>query len=356
MITDISKVNNNWIYQSNKLIEASYSFTVLEQKLIRLLASMIKKNDEDFKEYAFKATDLSKILNIHQKNIYKELDKITDRLMAKVIKIKNDEDEKFKKRHLIKKADFENGILTMKIDEEMKELYLKLNWYTKYELKNIMQFKSTYSFRMYELLKQYENIRSRVINIEDLRLALDINKDQYPKYANLKQKVITIAINEINTNTDLYIEFKEIKTGRKITSIKFYIKQSNRTINEIAIKSKEIETVPRQDLELVKQVQAIFNKHKITDREATAVLKDADNNIDFIKQCYKYLLTKDKINNVVGYMRKLVKCYNEPQCNIKVDSFNDYPQRNYDFKELEKKLLGWDNRTDAETGNNNTAL
>jgi len=160
MITNLQNANNHWIYQSNKLIEASHSFTVLEQKLIRLLASMIKKYDVDLKEYRFKATDLSELLGIHQKNIYMELDKVTDKLMMRVIKIKNN-DEKFKKRHLIKIADFENGILTIKIDEDMKEFYLELKQYTKYQLKNIMQFKSTYSFRLYELLKQYENIGMR---------------------------------------------------------------------------------------------------------------------------------------------------------------------------------------------------
>ena len=123
MATDLQNINDNWIYQSNKLIEASHSFTVLEQKLIRLLASMIKKDDVDLKKYQFKAIDLSEILGIHRKNIYKELDKVTDKLMLRVTKVKNNEAEKFKKYHLIKNADFENGMLTMKIDEEM-EIYI----------------------------------------------------------------------------------------------------------------------------------------------------------------------------------------------------------------------------------------
>lgn len=151
MITDLTKVNNNWVYQSNKLIEASHSFSVLEQKLIRMLASMIKKDDINFKEYKFTAIELSKILGIQQKNIYREIDKITDKLMARVIKRKNDTDKRFKKFHLIKKVEFESGILTMKIDEEVKEFYLELKQYTKYQLKNILQFKNTYSFRVYEL-------------------------------------------------------------------------------------------------------------------------------------------------------------------------------------------------------------
>jgi plasmid replication initiation protein len=339
VITELTNVNNSWVYQSNKLIEASYSFTVLEQKLIRLLASMIKKDDEELKEYKFKAVDLGKILNIHQKNIYKELDQITDKLMARYIKIKNDDKEKFKKRHLIKIADFENGMLTMKIDEDMKEFYLKLNWYTKYQLKNIMQFKSTYSFRLYELLKQYEKIGHRKIEIDDLRAILDISKDQYPKYANLKQKVITVAVEEINKNTDLHIipDDKNGKIGRKITSVMFHISQ-NRALGEVA--AGVVEEAP-EETDLKKQVQGIFHKHKIKAGEAAALLKDAGNDIELIKKCYEYSLTKNKVENVVGYVRALLKGFNEPQNNVSKGTFNNFEQRTYNFEELEKKLLGW---------------
>ena len=154
---------------------------------------MIKKDDIDLKEYQFTAIDLSKTLNIHKRNIYRELDSVTDKLMVRFIKMKNDDKQEFDKFHLIKTAKLRNVILTMRIDEDMKDFYLKLNWYTKYQLKNIMQFKSTYSFRLYELLKQYENIGNRLITIEDLRIEVDIDKKQYPKYSNLKQRVINIA-------------------------------------------------------------------------------------------------------------------------------------------------------------------
>ncbi|WP_297430061.1 replication initiation protein [Clostridium sp.] len=340
MVTDISKVNENWIYQSNKLIEASYTFTVLEQKLIRLLASMVKKDDEDFKEYKFRAIDLSKTLNIHKKTIYKELDQITDKLMSRYIKFKNDDTEKFKKRHLIKIADFENGILTMKIDEDMKEFYLKLNWYTKYQLQNIMQFKSTYSFRLYELLKQYENIGYRVISIDNLRIIFDINKDQYPKYANLKQKVINIAVNEINKNSDLSIEFEELKDGRKVISIKFIIKSNSNSKNETAITGATETEI--KETNLIKQVQSIFYKHSITELEASKILKTAKNDVDIINQKYNIICQTNNIKNIVGATIQAIKEDWQGQKQNKPSTFNNFKQRDYDFEDLEKKLLGWE--------------
>jgi plasmid replication initiation protein len=328
METDIARINNNWIYQNNKLIEASYSFTVLEQKLIRLLASMIKKDDDDFKEYKFKATDLSKTLNIHKRNVYRELDQITDKLMSRYVKIKNDEDENFKKRHLIKIADFENGILTMKIDEDMKEFYLKLNWYTKYQLKNIMQFKSTYSFRLYELLKQYEGIGNRLINIEELRLILNIDKKQYPKYANLKQKVINVAINEINSNADVYIEYAEVKKARKVTAVKFFITQN--------IVKKEISADKN-----INKVQALIQE-QITDLEASKILMAAVGDIEKIKEKYAIISQLKKVNNIVGAMIQALKENWTTKGKTKISTFNNFESRDYDYKDLEKQLLGWE--------------
>ena len=190
------------------------------------------------------------------------------------------------------------------------------------------------------MLKSFEDTGWRIDKIDELKYKLNC-PESYKNFATFREKVLDMAFKEINNLSDIRFTYESIKIGRKVTSIKFHITSNrNKAMNELAITSKEIETDSLQELELIKQVQVIFNKHKITDREAAAVLKDSKNDIDFIKQCYKYLLTKDKIDNVVGYMRKLVKCYSEPQCNNKVDTFNDYPQREYDFKDLEARLLG----------------
>ena len=345
MTTDLTKANNNWVYQSNKLIEASYSFTVLEQKLIRLLASMITKDDVDLKEYQFSATDLSKTLNIHKRNIYRELDSVTDKLMARFIKMKNDDTEEFDKFHLIKTAKLRNGILILKIDEDMKDFYLKLNWYTKYQLKNIMQFKSTYSFRLYELLKQYEGIGSRLITIEDLRVGLDIEKEQYPKYSNLKQKVINVARNEINPKTDIAFDYEEVKTGRKVTSIKFYIKTNkanNIAIDEVCATkvSKSSSEENKYSTEDIKVVQSIF-KEDITVDQAKSVLTTAKGNLEIIKEKYA-LPRKVDVGNIVGWVRDAITGnYKAPKGKANaVGSFNDYEQRKYDFDKLEDNLLG----------------
>lgn len=343
MVTDLQDINNNWIYQSNKLIEASYTLTILEQRLIRLLASMIKKDDDDFKEYEFKTKDLIKILNVTDSRFYRDIDKVTDLLMQRIIKIKSFDDKEFEKYHWVEVAKYKNGVLKLKINKDLKPFYLSLDWYTKYQLKNIMQFKSTYSFRLYELLKQYENIGNRMITIDNLRIVLDISKDQYSKYGSLKQKVINVAVNEINTNTDLYINYEEFKEVRKVISIKFYIRKNNKVINEVAAGLGNLEEVqPLTSIDTnIKTVQAIFEE-EITIKEAETILNVANKDIGKIREKYKIISNLNQVNNVVGAMIKALRENWTTINKSKTDSFNDYDQRSYDFKDLEGKLTAWE--------------
>ena len=94
-------------------------------------------------------------------------------------------------------------------------------------LQNICKLNSVYAIKLYELLKQYHKIGWRIIDIRELKYMFGIDKG-YSQYCDFKKRVILIAISEINKNTDLEIEIEEIKKGRKVSEIKFFIK--NKTI------------------------------------------------------------------------------------------------------------------------------
>ena len=59
------------------------------------------------------------------------------------------------------------------------------------------------------------------------------NEKAYSIYNNFKNKVILQAQKELAEKTDISFEFEEIKTGRKVTGIKFCI-SSSKVMNEIA--------------------------------------------------------------------------------------------------------------------------
>lgn len=341
-------MNKDYIVtKSNKLINCDYDLSLQEQKIILTLASMVQPQDTEFKEYEFRIKDFIKLLGLKTQTKYTELPKITKELKKKVFEIREGKD-------LIQvswlggvRYKTGEGILILSLDKGLKPYMLGLKeFYISYKLENVLSLKSKYSIRLYEVLKSNLFKKCIEIEIKELKKMLGVNEKSYNVYQNLKNKVIITAQKELNKITDISFEFEEIKTGRKVTSIKFIINSKNKAKNEIAA-TKEIITInkikatekPPDDL--IKQVQTICHKHKIKENEASCILSDANNNINLIKQCYEYLLTKDYVNNIVGYMRKLVIGFNEPQSNTKIGNFNNFEQRTYNFKELENKLLRW---------------
>ncbi|MGR5897571.1 hypothetical protein ACT7C8_01455 [Bacillus cereus] len=78
-----------------------------------------------------------------------------------------------------------------------------------------MKLKSIYSIRIYELLKQYENLKERTLSLETLRYYVDAIKI-YPNYANFKQRILKPVQKELKNNTDISFEFTEIKRTQSI--------------------------------------------------------------------------------------------------------------------------------------------
>lgn len=233
-MTNLDQLNNVWVYQENSLIQSSYYLSTNEQKLIRILSSFVNKYDSDFKEYIFNVTELAEKLGINSKNSYRELEKISSLLMSRYVKIKNPSNPKdWFMFHIIKTAKCLNGKITLKIDSDMKNFYLKLQQYTKYKLENILEFKNKHSFRFYEFLKQFENTKhgktwERILEVENIKEILDISK-KYLLYSDFKKRVLLPSQKEINEKTDLYFAFEEIKTAKKVTAIKFIAQLKNKT-------------------------------------------------------------------------------------------------------------------------------
>lgn len=100
--------------------------------------------------------------------------------------------------------------------------------YTKYRLGYVIHFKSEYSFRFYELMKQYETIGERTITVEEIKDLLMIDNNKYTKYSHLKAKVVQKAIEEINKYSDIKVNLeKEEKEGKKVVGLVFSINKND---------------------------------------------------------------------------------------------------------------------------------
>ncbi|KHN86492.1 Replication protein, partial [Toxocara canis] len=119
--------------------------------------------------------------------------------------------------------------LSLEFSDTLRPYLLELKgFFTSYRLDNALSLSSKYSIRIYEKLKCNEFKKSFIWSVENIKEDLILKQKSYKLYSNVKQKIILIAIDDINKNTDIKVRFEEIKTGRKITAIKFYIKENSK--------------------------------------------------------------------------------------------------------------------------------
>lgn len=198
----------------------------------------------------------------------------------------------------------------------------------------MFQFNSRYSCRIYELLKRFIKIGHRNLSIEELRNKLGIDCDKYKLYSDFKRKVILKAQKEINKKSDIQFDFQEVKKGRKVESLKFFMEFKD----EIAV-IKDLKQ-PKDDY--IEKVLDIIKSPQITPIEAQKIYDSAKGDLKQIHKVYEHFKNK-KLDNFVGMMISMVKpgAFQEPKANNPVDNFNDYKQRQYNFDDLEKGLLGW---------------
>lgn len=217
----------NKISKANSFIEASYRLTVTEQKIILCLASNIQKDDTDFKTYLFSTREFINWLGLKGQSAYSELKKITHNLLSKTFTVKIE--NKLIQVSWLSYVSYNDrdGTMELRFDPFLKPYLLQLKReFTSYRLANVVKLNSFYSIRIYELLKQFERIKERTLEVDKLKELLGA-KDIYPRYANFKQRVLLTAQKELNAHTDISFDFEEIKVGKRVQKIRFIIHSKN---------------------------------------------------------------------------------------------------------------------------------
>jgi plasmid replication initiation protein len=285
--------DNKLVVKSNQIIEAKYKLNLIEQRIILFLVSLINKDDEVFKLWRIKISELAEFLGINPKNSYRDLKNTTFAMVKKGLRLKSQDREL--QLNWLASADYFNkeGFVELEISEKLKPFLLQLKKnFTKYNLKDIISLKSAYSIRIYELLKQYEKIKERYFELEDLKKKLGVN-NKYKLYKDFKRRIILKAQEELSKKTDISFNFKEKKHARKVIGITFIIKiNENYNSNKTVIKND-------YNAELFKKLKKYF---KQSDKQTEWILKNIKEDdlklaLEVLEKRYK----KSKIENLGAY-------------------------------------------------------
>ncbi|HLX54157.1 MAG TPA: replication initiation protein [Aquella sp.] len=222
--------------QANNFVESAFAQEYSEQELktMEFIISQTKKSDielvnnNQIKTLELSATDFAKMINAHPNQIYRDADNLAKALMNKKYHFKyrgKDGKPAFETGTFLTSMRYDSGAICIKINPEVLPYFIEINsHFTEFNLRFLMAMGSSYGIKLYKLLKQYQTIGDRTLSIDDLRYQFGINDDKYKLYSDFKRNVIETAKRHINAHTDVQVEYKEIKLGRKVNALKFYIK------------------------------------------------------------------------------------------------------------------------------------
>lgn len=251
------------VRQSNSLIEASYRIaSVGEGRLVRALIAQIQASDEDFKIYRVAVTDFARLFDITDETAYEQIKRAADELTSRKIKIEKGKGWLF--MNWLSSAEYKqgSGYVELCFDKKLKPYLLQLKGYfTQYELENVVSFKSSYSMRLYELLKA-EQFKAKVsgyfkktFEVDGLRALVGIEAHEYQFFKDFRVRIIDIAVREINFSSNLHISQVDYpKTGRKVSHIVFHCEKAKQTQLDLDGPPPKFEEVQQETPEDVREL------------------------------------------------------------------------------------------------------
>jgi plasmid replication initiation protein len=248
-VSDKVKIERRNAVMENALIEARYNLTVEEQRLVLCTIAMLDNVETASSGFPMLRIPVKLIIEatgIHEKN-YNQIKNALQRLMGRVITI--EDEDGFELYQWFAKAKYKQGegFIEVQFHPDLKPYLLELKKrFTKIPLKQILQLRSKYAIRLYELLKRYEDTGFRTDYIPELREKLGVEKGEYERFFDFERRVLKPAVKEINEKTDLEVSYQKKKTGRKITHIEFEIKPKKKDTTKTKKTTSENIDIQRQ--------------------------------------------------------------------------------------------------------------
>ena len=225
------KINNKEILQSYILTTAKYDFSVYEKRILYRLVELNqhliegqKLNDKIVLDNN-QAGDISYTLPISlflkddDKNNHKEVKKALESLKRKELTYQDDDTWASLTIIANPKISRYKETVTFTVDKMINDAFLDFSkGFKKYELKTAMEFESVYSMRFYELLSNQKTPIN--YSVEYLKEMFSLS-DKYKLTADFIRYVIEPAKKELDKCSPYTFHYEKIKTGRKITGIRF---------------------------------------------------------------------------------------------------------------------------------------
>ena len=222
--------NNEILFKPNGLILATANKTITSSEF-KLYDTLLQRcqvtKDSNWRKAEISREEIKKIITNNDKTTIEEIKNTLD--IFKKVDIKFRLGRKDYSSTLIAEHvyDYDTDTFTCSMSENV---YMALMAYTEFgyspiDLKMVRQAKGFYTQKIYQMLRIWSRNNTsitKVYTVTQLKEICDIFEGtSYDRYDNFKRKVLKPAIKEINEKLNMKVEYEELKSGRRVTQIKF---------------------------------------------------------------------------------------------------------------------------------------
>lgn len=226
------------VKKSNAAARAAWTAdSVYEPRLLALVVSQIKPDDEDFKNFTVSVDDLIKEEGGKD---HKYIFSIVKSLQGKQLIFNENGEDITTSVFSFCSYNRQKRTITARFDPFLKPHYLALKkgLFTQYSLFEFLMLPSIYSQRMFEILKSWDDKPEVIFELENLYKILDVPPTHKKDFAQFRLRVLEKAHKDIHKHTSLTYEWEPIKKGRAVCGIKFTF--NKKRVAVVTEKKKEV--------------------------------------------------------------------------------------------------------------------
>lgn len=313
-------------------IHCSGKLTLMERKIANVLLYKALPELTQKKSHQITLEELKRLLGKVTRN-HELLKKSIKTLISTVIEWNLCDDnlpnelEGWNASSFLAGVSIKQGLVTYEYSETIKSLLANPEIYGQVNLAIQARFKSSYALALYENCSRYRKVGiTKQFELTLFRVLMGVKEGTYQQFDQLNKRVITQAVNEINTASDIRVNPIFKRQGRKVIAIQFEIEEQKVMKRLGAVKDAvSIDNKIGLNSEILKKNIDQHGKKKV------------QNIINYISESAIY--KKGEIKNKSGYFIRLI---NMDNIQLKQDGKVDKPPREITQEEIEKRL--WEDK------------
>jgi plasmid replication initiation protein len=229
-----TQASDNNVNMSNALARASQGLSLAEKRVIAMglaitdsvpAAALIDASRNGW-SVKIMALDYAKTFDVDINTAYEQLKEAGDKLVQRQVCeiVKTQRGQKSIKTNWCAQVIYHQGEGWVSIEFTRyiaPHLLALRSQFVTYKLKQAAALRSVYSWRLFECLQSWQSTGLWVTSIENFAHAMDVPKIYISDFGQLRRRVIEPAVAELILKSDLLIEWKTKKAGRKVTGLDF---------------------------------------------------------------------------------------------------------------------------------------